>query len=203
MNTSTESAVRKRPVSVLFVEPAGAYAGLGLDMWDEKRDARAYAGPNPVVAHPPCGRWCAMARLNERRWGAKVGDDGGCFASALLSVITYGGVLEHPAGSLAWPAFGLPKPTKGRWSRVGWDSRLWVCQVSQSAYGHRARKRTWLLFCGNSEPPQMRWNEPEPTGQVGGGVNTGFNRLPRLSKKEALGTPPEFRDALLDLAARA
>ncbi len=74
-------------VAALFVDPRGSYAGLpDVDLWDEARDARLYDGPWPVVAHPPCSRWCRLAGLVEARWGHKRGDDGGCFASALESV---------------------------------------------------------------------------------------------------------------------
>jgi hypothetical protein len=38
------------------------------------------------------------------------GDDGGCFISALEAVRKWGGVLEHPAASSAWKAFGLKEP---------------------------------------------------------------------------------------------
>ena len=94
-------------VAALYVEKGGAYFGLeDVDPWDEERDARLYAGPWPVVAHPPCGRWCQLASVNEARWGAKIGEDGGCFAHALESVRRFGGVLEHPAYSLAWDHFG-------------------------------------------------------------------------------------------------
>ena len=45
-------------VAALFVERDGAYYGLpNVDPWDAERDARTYAGPFPVVAHPPCERW--------------------------------------------------------------------------------------------------------------------------------------------------
>lgn len=45
-------------IAALYVETDGAYFGLeGVDPWDEARDARKYAGPWPVVAHPPCQRW--------------------------------------------------------------------------------------------------------------------------------------------------
>jgi hypothetical protein len=45
-------------IAALYVEPNGAYFGLpGVDPWDQARDARKYAGPWPVVAHPPCERW--------------------------------------------------------------------------------------------------------------------------------------------------
>lgn len=95
----SERAV-SRPIAALFVDRAGIYASVpGVDTWDESRDARLYAGPHPVVAHPPCTRWCRLAGLVEARWGYKRGDDGGCFASALASVRKWGGVLEHPAYS--------------------------------------------------------------------------------------------------------
>lgn len=46
-------------VAALFVETGGGYFGLpDVEAWDEPRDARMYAGPHPVVAHPPCQR-CA------------------------------------------------------------------------------------------------------------------------------------------------
>ena len=55
-------------VAALYVDPRGCYAGLpDVDVWDEQRDARTYAGPHPVVAHPPCSRWCRLAGLVEAR----------------------------------------------------------------------------------------------------------------------------------------
>jgi hypothetical protein len=45
-------------VAALYVATGGCYYGLeGVDPWDAARDARLYAGPWPVVAHPPCERW--------------------------------------------------------------------------------------------------------------------------------------------------
>ena len=98
-------------VAALFVAKGGIYFNRNdCDPWDEARDARLYAGPCPVVAHPPCSRWCRLAGLVQARWGHKRGDDGGCFASALASVRKWGGVLEHPAYSAAWSHFDLPVP---------------------------------------------------------------------------------------------
>jgi hypothetical protein len=107
-------------VAALYVAKDGAYFGLpAVEPWDEARDARKYRGPWPVVAHPPCDRWCQMAPVNQARYGHKVGDDGGCFEAALNAVRTFGGVLEHPAVSIAWRAFGLPKPpTAGGYRRA-------------------------------------------------------------------------------------
>ena len=72
---------------------AAIYVLPGVDPWDEKRDARLYAGPHPVVAHPPCSRWCRLAGLVEKRWGHKKGDDGGAFAAALATPPAFRAVL--------------------------------------------------------------------------------------------------------------
>jgi hypothetical protein len=183
-------------VAALFVDPRGAYAGLpGVDLWDKDRDARAYAGPYPVVAHPPCQLWVNFAALNFKRYGGehnRPGNDGGCFASALSSVRRWGGVLEHPAFTNAWRAHGLPRPAGTGWHLAPGG---WVCEVWQSAYGHRARKRTWLYASGVC-PPQLNWARNPGTAQVGW-----FDRIkPTLSKKEANATPVAFRDALLSIA---
>jgi hypothetical protein len=189
-------------VAALFVATAGVYFGLpDVDPWDQKRDARLYTGPYPVVAHPPCERWCQLARLNEHRYGHRVGDDGGCFASALNNVRRVGGVLEHPAETIAWRSFGLMRPMLGLWSRDLVDG-AWVTEVHQSAYGHRARKRTWLLYVGDVAPPALDWSSPAPTAKVSFFDDTGC-ALPGLSKKEAKATPLPFRDLLLSIARSA
>lgn len=200
-------------ISALYVKRGGPYYGLeGVDPWDEARDARLYAGPWPVVAHPPCSRWCRLAGLVEARWGHKRGEDGGCFAAALEAVRTWGGVLEHPAYSDAWAAFGLPVPPTGG----GWQMGLcggWSAYVEQGRYGHRARKATWLYAFGVRRLPALRWGRTgywpsyaKERGRrrfeaaVSWCRNHGLEEVPRIGKREASATPPEFRDALLEIA---
>jgi hypothetical protein len=187
-------------VDALFVDAKrGPYPGLvGLDhCWDETRDARLYKGPGPVIVHPPCGRWCSMAKLNERRWGARVGEDSGCFAAALKIVRRFGGVLEHPARSLAWAHFWLQAPKAAGWTRVAPGE--WVCEVWQSAYGHVAAKRTWLLYVG-PQPIELNWRRERGTHQIGGGVHTGNRLLPRCPSSQAHLTPLAFAEVLVALA---
>lgn len=194
-------------IAALFVDPKGCYAGLpGVEVWDEARDARKYAGPWPVVCHPPCSRWCRLAGLVEARWGHKRGEDGGCFASALKSVRTYGGVLEHPAYSDAWAHFYLPAPPRhGGWVRGICGG--WSCHVEQSRYGHPAKKATWLYAFG-VELPELRWGFP-PDQQsealvswCGNRVKSGETRR-RVGKAAAAATPVAFRDLLLGIARSA
>lgn len=188
-------------VAALFVETNGVYFGLpDVDPWDVTRDARKYTGPHPVVAHPPCQLWTNFAHLNFKRYGGehnRPGNDGGCFASAVANVRRVGGVLEHPAGSHAWAAFDLPRPARhGGWLSA--ERHEYVCEVWQSAYGHKARKRTWLFYVG-SMPPDLDWSRPAGTHQVGW-----FDRIkPTVSKREASRTPIAFRDLLLSLARSA
>jgi hypothetical protein len=187
-------------IAALYVERGGVYYGLeGVDPWDERRDARRYDGPWPVVAHPPCASWCQLASVNLARWGAPIGADRGTFHHALEAVRRFGGVLEHPAYSLAFQRYGLPEPIRGHWRRSFFDAG-WVTEVSQSAYGHPARKRTWLYFVGEA-PFELDWSEPEVEIVVGAGIHSGESlEAKRATPAEALTTPIPFRDVLLELA---
>lgn len=190
-------------VAALYVETGGVYFGLpGVDPWDEQRDARLYAGPHPVVAHPPCQRWGSMAFANYARWGGEHNrprNDGGCFAAALHAVRLWGGVLEHPAKSRAWEWFGLTKPDAHGWARC--PTGAWVCEVWQSAYGHRANKATWLYYVGHRRPFDLDWSRPVGSHQIGFHDQRGKDRnKPTLSRREANATPATFRDVLIDLA---
>jgi hypothetical protein len=203
-------------VAALIVAAGGAYAGLpDVDAWDAKRDARKYAGEAPVVAHPPCSRWCRLAGLVEARWGHKRGEDDGCFASALANVRRVGGVLEHPAYSDAWAAFDLPVPPRtGGWVRGICGG--WSCHVEQGRYGHPAKKATWLYAFG-IVPPTLKWGSVADISSENGFSlcgnkvksaalmskcrnHTGTDARPRISGKAASATPPEFRDVLLSIA---
>lgn len=188
-------------IAALYVATDGVYFDLpNVDPWDIKRDARQYDGPHPVIAHPPCQLWIAFAALNYKRWGGehnRPGNDGGCFLAALTAVRKFGGVLEHPAGSKAWQTYGLQRP------RHGWTQTLpneYTCEVWQSAYGHKAQKRTWLFYAGDNPPQDLNWERKPGTHQVGIGWDP---KKPVLSKREASATPVAFRNALIALAHNA
>jgi hypothetical protein len=203
-------------IAALFVETNGCYFGLdGVDPWDRDRDARLYAGPWPVVAHPPCERWGRYANGGPAWRGPKKikGDDAGCFAAALAAVRCWGGVLEHPADSAAWKAHGLLEPDRGGgWVRADWMDGFdgWTCCVEQGAYGHRARKATWLYAHGTALH-SLDWGradgefvraEPGLTRiELARAVKTGMCQL--LSKKQRRATPVPFRDLLISMAETA
>lgn len=197
MNLPENSAVTT--VAALFVERGGCYWDLpGVDPWDEERDARLYAGPWPVIAHPPCARWSKLAGLVEARYGYRRGEDGDCFAAALRSVRTFGGVLEHPEGSAAWRVFDLPRPLSNGWIRGLCGG--WACSVAQSAYGHRALKRTWLYYFGHALPPVLDWRRPQGTARVSEAHGNERRSCERMGYRERVATPKAFRDLLIEIA---
>lgn len=184
-------------IAALYVATGGCYFGLdGVDPWDAQRDARLYAGPWPVVAHPPCERW--------GRWsGERVGQDDGCFSAALSAVRRFGGVLEHPADSKAWPHYRLNIPQRsGGWELA--DSHGgWTCCVEQGHYGHRARKATWL-YVALVARPRLTWGPSEATIKPRPGRDPKRERrigaVQRMCRKERRATPIAFRDLLLSIA---
>lgn len=203
-----------RPVAALYIQAGGAYYGVdGVDPWDQKRDARQYVGPYPVVAHPPCERWGRYwyggpsSKVRLRR-----GDDAGCFAAAINAVRAWGGVLEHPEASAAWRTFGLVAPPKsGGWFPAG-DFMGWTCCVEQGHYGHRARKATWLYVVGTIPPPlkwgafrsgirlQAGYHSAEERKRAKGKRASQIGEVAYLTRAERAATPLPFRDLLIDMA---
>lgn len=198
-------------IAALYVEPAGVYAEFpGVDPWDEQRDARRYNGPHPVVAHPPCQRWGRFWHGSTRKpHQFQLGADGGCFAAALKSVRTFGGVIEHPADSHAWKHFSLPVPKRGAgWTRSdAFGGRS--CYVEQGHYGHASRKPTWL-YAVRTPYPDLNWSRGEqriPQWMID---RYGYEKARRIGVVAMIGgkdktrirnaTPTPFRDLLLYLA---
>jgi hypothetical protein len=199
-----EAKTELATVAALFVQKNGPYFGVpGVDPWDRSRNAMSYAGPNPVIAHPPCARWCRLAGLVQKRWGHKKGDDGGLFEFALGAVRRWGGVLEHPAYTDAFLFYGLPPPAAEGWQKVMCGG--WVAHVEQGRYGHVAKKATWLYSYGCAELPSLKWGlNPDGASSAlvswcGNHVKSGEIRK-RVGKYQASKTPVEFRDMLISIA---
>ena len=191
-------------VAALYVDPRGPYPSMpGVECWDETRDARNYAGPHPVVAHPPCGPWGALAQMRvpnrERRT-----QDIGCAEPAVAAVRLWGGVLEQPARSAMFRAFGMPSPFGGVDYCGGW-----TFHCSQVHWGHPAEKQSWVYVVGFARfLPMPPFPGRRPTHWVSGGrkldrkgsggvVPAGIKVCSSGQRRR---TPPAFAEFLVDLA---
>jgi hypothetical protein len=202
-------------VAALYVAAGGCYFGLpNVDPYDITRDARLYAGPYPVVAHPPCERWGRYwsGGPNPRAQRRIKGDDGGCFVLALSAVRCFGGVIEHPEGSHAWSMFGISAPpAHGGWVAAG-DWIGWTCRVDQGNYGHPARKATWL-YANAPELPSLNWARCKSATRLDEGFHSaeqrrqvraaGIGPIKRLNEQQKIATPLPFRDLLISIAESA
>jgi hypothetical protein len=200
-------------VAALYVETGGCYFGLpDVDPWDERRDARSYCGPHPVVAHPPCQRWGRFWHGSTRKpHQFRLGDDRGCFEAALAAVRRWGGVLEHPADSHAFRIFGLPIAKRG----AGWSAPDECggrsCYVEQGHYGHTSRKPTWLYAMAR-DFPALNWSLGDQRIPQWMLDRYGYEKARRIGVVAMIGgkhktrirnaTPEPFRDLLLALAGQ-
>lgn len=203
-------------IAALYVETGGCYFGMpwSVDPWDVQRDARLYAGPWPVVAHPPCQRWGKYWHGSPRKpHQYKLGDDGGCFAAALAAVRRWGGVIEHPRDSHAWQAFGLAKPPRNGGWVVADELGGMTCCVEQGFYGHSANKPTWLYAMSATPLPPLRWGRNEQRLHPTALAKHGYDKARRIGVMAMIGgkdktrtreaTPVWFRDVLISIAANA
>jgi hypothetical protein len=168
-------------VAALYVDPRGPYPRLaGVYCWAApERDAKEYAGPWPVVAHPPCGPWGKLRHLSRH-------DDPACAPRAVEQVRAFGGVLEHPAGSLLWNECDMPLPWCLPDAYGGYS-----VEIAQCDWGHVARKTTWLYLVGVPTSRLMWPARREPTHWCSG-FRTGGGRVNRYRSKGSA-VPPGIK----------
>lgn len=203
-------------IAALYVETNGHYYGQpGVDPWDEARDARAYDGPYPIVAHPPCQRWGRYSEMHPIK--GKINDtgaDAGCFLAALTAVRKWTGVIEHPAHSKAYKPewFNLGKPSmEGGWVPA-LDGIGYICHVEQGHYGHFSRKATWLYAVG-IPLPELIWGPSEQRIHPRALELHGYEKARRIGAMAMVGgkdktlirdrTPIPFRDLLVSMVRDA
>ena len=198
-------------IAALYVEKNGCYYGLpDVDPWDEKRDARLYQGPHPVVAHPPCQRWGRFWHGSTRKpHQFKLGEDGGCFEAALWAVRKWGGILEHPCDSQAWKHFGLVAPLRDGGWEIADGLGGWTCCVEQGRYGHLSNKRTWL-YAARVDLPELDWGQGNQRLHPIALERYGYAKARRIGMMAMIGgknktairnaTPIPFRDLLIAIA---
>ena len=186
----------KKNVAVLYVDPRGPYPSLVTEWYDQRRDARTYAGPWPVVAHPPCGPWGSLFAKCTKQ-------DKTAAPHAVQIVRRFGGVLEHPAFSKLFRACTMPFP----WELPdAWRGRTY--DLNQVSWGHPCRKATWLYVVG-IDPQRVvagLRTGGKPTHVVTSSRKNGrvTTLLPEITRKwERAITPLDFAVWLVDLASQA
>ncbi|HMJ55681.1 MAG TPA: hypothetical protein VK540_26580 [Polyangiaceae bacterium] len=178
-----------RTVAALYSGPRGPYPQMeGVECWGEERDAKNYAGPWPVVAHPPCGPWGRLRFLCRLQ-------DPACGPAAVQSVREFGGVLEHPVDSLLWRRCGMPLPG---WLPDEFGGRTYA--VRQVAWGHSCEKPTWLYVVGVD--PSLVLAGIRTGGVATHRVTSGPRgpQFPTATNVKRRLSPPAFAEWLVELA---
>jgi hypothetical protein len=178
-------------VAALFVRADSVYKRMpGVDCWDAERDARLYAGPWPVVAHPPCRLWGMMKHYSNADPAEKQ-----LAIYAVEQVRRFGGVLEHPAHSRLWLESGLGGPGSGVDEFGGQTISL-----NQFAWGHKALKPTWVYVVGCTVVPTMAVEVGSPKYCIA--RCTQRKHLKHVTHAEREMPPPPFAAWLVEIARR-
>lgn len=176
--------------TVLFTQANSVYEKLGCDCWNIERDARNYAGSDPVIAHPPCRAWSKCKGLAKPLPGEKE------LAKLSIDIIRKnGGVLEHPRSSgLFWNGF-LPMPGSG--DEYGGFS---IC-IDQFWFGHKCQKPTLLYIVGISEKelPSIPYRLDCITHSLFSGKSKKRRNLKELAKNLRSATPIAFAEWLIQV----
>lgn len=192
-----------RTVAVLFARSDSIYKTMeGCDVWDEARDATAWLGGSPIVAHPPCGPWGRLYKF------CKKPEQKALAIWAVKQVRKWGGVLEHHSTSRLFSASALDgeEPIRRDGSMDSFGG--FTMTVPQWWWGHRAEKMTtlYIVGCAVTDLPEVPIKLGEASAVVRYSKNTWRDRhtrpiiKPEITKREREQTPPRFAAWLVETA---
>ena len=184
-------------VAVLFARSDSIYYQIpGCDVYDIERDALTFAGGLPIIGHPPCRTWGALAHLATR---ARPGEKE--LAPWTIEVARReGGIVEHPNSSRLWKHCNCPPPDgKTR------DFYGGICiRINQVEWGHKALKPTILYGVGVDFSRLVPvYPNAEPTHLLCRPSNPALRTKPSLTRgtgnKDTEGTPPALARQFVSL----
>lgn len=203
-------------VAALYVlAKSSHYSAIeGVDLWPESRDATLYAGPWPVITHPPCGHYSrSVARLTHDT----PEHDPRLAPIAVGQVRRWGGVLEHPRRSKLWDLadLALPRPAPyGASPMLAPRDHFggFSLEIRQCDWGDKRRKPTWLYLC-HVDParvtlpaqraPALPPNHIPPRRRRDGEGLYARSWSDAMNPTERKRTVPDLARWLVDLAATA
>ena len=179
-----------KTVTILFARADSIYKTLDhCDVYDQARDALTWQGSTPIVAHPPCRAWGALANFARPLPGERE-----LAPWAIEQIRLHGGVLEHPAASKLWKELSLPHP--GATDKFGG----WTLGIHQSDFGHRAEKKTllYIVGCNPAAVPPI----PHPMHYPSHVIATSRMKRhrPEVTKAEREATPEALAQWLVTVA---
>jgi hypothetical protein len=125
-------------IPVLFTDKKSNYKNFPIfDCFDIDRNALTYSGKHSVIAHPPCRLFSRLRKFSTAPSREKL-----LAYFALCTVISNGGILEHPAHSTLWKECNLPLPG-AKQNHLGFS-----ISIDLHWFGYPARKKTWLFISG-------------------------------------------------------
>lgn len=177
-------------ITALYVRKDSIYKKLGLDCYDQDRNAINYNGNNVVIAHPPCRLWGRLSHMSTADPSEKK-----LAIHAVEIVRNNGGVLEHPYASKLWSECKLPAP--GLIDEYGG----FTLSINQHWFGHLAQKKTLLYIVGTcpKDIPAYPIKLDAVTHTIGGSRARGRNNKKETSHADREHTPIDLALWLIDL----
>ena len=179
--------VQRKSIYSQFAQEERKSHLIDIQIYDEKRDARSFAGGMAVIAHPPCRLWGHLLHTVKIEPFDQVREkELGIFCAR--AVIDNGGILEQPFDSELFKEMGLP--SGGMVNKLGF-----TLEIAQRMFGHSMIKNTWLFFS------KINYTEIEP-------FKPAIHNLPlkpiyHLSHKQREATPVSLAKWLIRQAIKA
>lgn len=174
-------------ISILFCNEDSIYDTLNVATYKKSNDYTNFPGQTSIIAHPPCQQWSRMRSFSKPCIKDKI-----LAPIALAFVRKYGGVLEHPNGSLLWKIMNINRSSKV--DKYGG----YTISVDQKWWGHPCKKSTllYIVGCPIKDLPIMPISFDATEYSIGNS-NKSIKEIPKAKRSN---TPVRFARWLIQVA---